>query len=89
MSASCPRQKVHSSLQFPSLFFSSLESFSVLFWQAKLDECVAIIVICINSPPTQIIDGTSSKFANAQCDTTNLAISFYVCFTLVLDVITT
>ena len=66
MSASCPRQKVHSSLQFPSLFFSSLESFSVLFLQAKLDECVAIIVICINSPPTQMTDGTEKPVRSLQ-----------------------
>ena len=39
---SCPRQKVHSSSLFPSLFLSSLESFSVLFLQAKLGECFAL-----------------------------------------------
>ena len=39
---SCPRQKVHSSSRFPSLYLSSLESFSVLFLQAKLGECFAL-----------------------------------------------
>ena len=38
MSASCPLQNVHSSSRFPSLFLSSLESFSVLFLWAKLGE---------------------------------------------------
>ena len=42
MSASCPLQKYHSSSRFPSLFLSSLESFSVLFLRAKLGECVAL-----------------------------------------------
>ena len=41
MSASCPLQKYHSSSRFPSLFLSSLDSFSVLFLRAKLGECVA------------------------------------------------
>ena len=36
MSASCLLQNVHSSSRFPSLFLSSLESFSVLFLWAKL-----------------------------------------------------
>ena len=38
MSASYPLQNVHSSSRFPSLFLSSLESFSVLFLRAKLGE---------------------------------------------------
>ena len=42
MSASCLQQKLHSSSRFPSLFLSSLESFSVLFLLAKLGECVAL-----------------------------------------------
>ena len=42
LSASCPLQKYHSSSRFPSLFLSSLESFSVLFLRAKLGESVAL-----------------------------------------------
>ena len=42
ISASCPLQKYHSSSRFPSLFLSSLESFSVLFLQAKRGKCVAL-----------------------------------------------
>ena len=64
MSASCPRQKFHSSSQFPPLFLSSLESFSVFFFflRAKL-RC---IVICINSTPTQMIDGTEKPIRSLQ-----------------------
>ena len=36
------RQKFHSSLRFPLLFLTSLESFSVLFLRAKLGECIAL-----------------------------------------------
>ena len=42
MSASYPRQKFHSSSRFPSLFLSSLKSFSVLFLRDKLGERVAL-----------------------------------------------
>ena len=38
MSASCPRQKFHSSSRFPSLFLSGLESLSVLSLRSKLGE---------------------------------------------------
>ena len=48
MSASCPRQKFHSS----SLFLSSLESFSVLSLWAKLGERVALWFPL--TPPTQL-----------------------------------
>ena len=50
MSASCPQQKFHSSSRFPSLFLSSLASFSVLFCRPS-PEWVCCIVICINSTP--------------------------------------
>ena len=42
MPASCSQQKFHPSSRFPLLFLTSLESFSVLFLQAKLGECVAL-----------------------------------------------
>ena len=42
MSASCPQQKFHSSSRFPSLFLSSLGSFSILFLRAKLGEWAAL-----------------------------------------------
>jgi len=52
MSASFPRQKFHSALRFPSLFLSSLESFSVLFFGWGL-----CIVIYIN-PPQPFVDSS-------------------------------
>ena len=42
MCASFPRQNFHSPLRFPSLFLSSLESLSVLFWWTKLGKRVAL-----------------------------------------------
>ena len=42
MSASCPQQKFHSLLRFPSLILSSLGSFSIKFLKAKLGECIAL-----------------------------------------------
>ena len=47
---SCLRQKVHASWRFPSLFLSSLESFSVLFMQFELGECFALWFVL--TPPT-------------------------------------
>ena len=44
MSASFPGKRFLSPWRFPSLFLSSLESFSVLFLRAKLGECVCIII---------------------------------------------
>ena len=52
MSGFFPPQKFHSPSRFPSLFLSSQESFSCEALRAR---CV---VICINSEPTQMIDGT-------------------------------
>ena len=72
-SASCPRQKFHSSSRFPSLFLSGLESFSVLSLRSKLGERGAQWFAL--TPPTLKCFGrnrkTYSKFANAQGDTTN------------------
>ena len=42
MSASCPQQKFHPLLRFPSLILSSLGSFSITFLKAKLGECIAL-----------------------------------------------
>ena len=77
MSASCPQQKFHSSSRFPSLFLSSLGSFSILFLRAKLGECIALWFALT---PTQMIDGTEKpiqSFENTQRDTMNLAIILY------------
>ena len=72
-SASCPRQKFHSSSRFPSLFLSGLESLSVLSLRSKLGERGAQWFAL--TPPTLKCFGrnrkTYSKFANAQGDTTN------------------
>ena len=51
MSASCPQQKFDSSSRFPSLFLSSLGSFSILFLPAKL---------------AQMIDGTEKPLRSLQ-----------------------
>ena len=77
MSASCPQQKFHSSWRFPSLFLSSLGSFTILFLWSKLGECIALWFALT---PTQVIDGTEKpirSFANTQRDTMNLAIILY------------
>ena len=77
MSASCPQQKFHSSSRFPSLFLSSLGSFSILFLRAKLGECIALWFALT---PTQMIDGIEKpiqSFENTQRDTMNLAIILY------------
>ena len=77
MAASCPQQKFHSSSRFPSLFLSSLWSFSISFLRAKLGECVALWFALT---PTKMIDGTEKliqSFANTQRDTMNLAIILY------------
>ena len=79
MSAYCPWKKIH---LFPLLFLSSLESFSVLFFRTKLGECVALW-FAFTSPPLKLNDWrnkkTHSKFANAQRDTTNLAVIASLC----------
>ena len=66
MSVSCPRLKFHSSSRFPSLFLSSLKSFSVLFLPAKLSECVALW-FALTPPHSREWRNrkTHSKFANA------------------------
>ena len=92
MSSSCPLQKVDSSSRYPSLFLSSLGLFSVLFLRAKLGECVASW-FALTPPPLKwrTEQKTHSKFANAQCDATNLAIKrvgvllfFFCCCQLLL-----
>ena len=65
MCASCPRQKFHSWSRFPSLFLSSLGSFSVLFLRAKLSECVALW-FALTPPPTQMIDRTEKPIQSLQ-----------------------
>ena len=65
MSASCPQQKFRLSSRFRSPFFSSLGSFSIVFLRAKLRR-VRCLVICINSPPTQMIDGTEKPIRSLQ-----------------------
>ena len=68
MSGSCPRQKVDSSSAI--LEQSRVILTFVFAGQAGRVRC---IVICINSSPTQMIDGTEKpirSFENAQRDTT-------------------
>ena len=62
MSASCLLQNVHSSSWFPSLFLSSLESFSVLFLRGQAGR----VVTCINSARTQMIDRTEKPIRSLQ-----------------------
>ena len=61
MSASCPQQKFHSSLQFPSLLLSSLGSFSILFLQAKLGKCVALW-FALTPPPLKWLTEQKNQF---------------------------
>ena len=61
MSASSPLQKVHSSSRFPPLFFSSLESFSVLFLLAKLDECF-VSWFAVTPPPLKWLTEQKNPF---------------------------
>ena len=61
MSASGPEQKVHSSSRFPSLFLSSLGSFSILFLQAKLGECTAMW-FALTSPPLKWLTEQKNPF---------------------------
>ena len=73
MSASCPQQNFNSSLQFPSLFLSSLGSFSILFLRAKLGKCMALWFVLTPDPHSNDWWNrkTHSKFANTKRDTTN------------------
>ena len=61
ISASWPVQKYHSSSRFPSLFLSSLESFSVLFLRAKLGECVALW-FALTPPPLKWLTEQKNPF---------------------------
>ena len=61
MSASCPQQKLHSSWRFPSLFLSSLGSFTILFLQTKLGECVALW-FALTPPPIKWLTEQNNPF---------------------------
>ena len=61
MSASCPQQKFHSSSRFPSLFLSSLGSFSILFLLAKLGACVALW-FALTPPPLKWLTEKKNPF---------------------------
>ena len=63
MSASCPLQNVHSSSWFPSLFLSSLESFSVLFLWAKLGE----LWFALTPPPLKWLMEQKNPFEVCKC----------------------
>ena len=63
MSASCPLQNVHSSSWFPSLFLSSLESFSVLFLWAKLGE----LWFALTLPPLKWLTEQKNLFEICKC----------------------
>ena len=63
MSASCPLQNVHSSSWFPSLFLSSLESFSVLFLWAKLAE----LWFALTPPPLKWLTEQKNPFEVCKC----------------------
>ena len=62
-SSSCllPLTKIHSSWRFPSLFLSSLESFSVLFLQAKLGECF-VLWFALTPPPLNWLTEQKNPF---------------------------
>ena len=68
----------YSSSQFPLLFFSSLESFSVLFLPAKLGECVALW-LTLTPPPLKWLMEQQNPFEVCKhaADTMNLAIKKY------------
>ena len=58
---SCPQQNVHSSSRSPSLFLSSLESFSVLLLQAKLGGCFALW-FALTPPPLKWLTEHKNPF---------------------------